>query len=103
MSGAWCGIEAKVSGASQESAEGSLEQFITEHYWGYTKHRRGRSLEYRVEHVPWRVRRSTAAEFRGDADLLYGLDLGAVVCRVPDSAFIAAGSPVTVYSPTRIS
>jgi uncharacterized protein len=103
LNGAWCQLEAKVSGASNEPAEGSLEQFIAEHYWGYTKHSRGSSLEYRVEHVPWRVWTSREAGFKGNADSLYGPELGAIIRRPPDSAFIADGSPVIVYSGRRIS
>jgi hypothetical protein len=39
-----------VSGAPEEAAPGSEEEFITEHYWGYTRQRDGGTIEYRVEH-----------------------------------------------------
>jgi uncharacterized protein YqjF (DUF2071 family) len=103
LGGAWCGLEAQVSGTPAQPAEGSLEQFITEHYWGYSARRGGGCLEYHVSHVPWGVWISKAAGFRGNADALYGPELGAVVRRPPDSAFIADGSPVLVFSGTRIS
>jgi uncharacterized protein len=96
--GTWCSINARVSGAAAQPQEGSLEQFITEHYWGYSTQPGGRALEYHVSHVPWRVWHSDAAGFQGDADALYGPQLGAVVRLPPDSAFVADGSPVLVFA-----
>ncbi|MEP6810645.1 MAG: DUF2071 domain-containing protein, partial [Chthoniobacterales bacterium] len=36
----------------RDSGVGSHEEFITEHYWGYTK-RRATTSEYQVEHPRW--------------------------------------------------
>ena len=85
------------------AAEGSVEQFITEHYWGYSAQRDGGCVEYHVSHVPWRVWRSATAAFEGDAESLYGSELGRVLRRAPDSAFIADGSPVRVFTGRRIA
>lgn len=95
--GEWCRLHAEASGSPSLPAEGSLEQFITEHYWGYTTAPRGGSLEYRVEHVPWRVWTATSGGFEGDGEGLYGPGFGGVLSRPPDSAFLAEGSPVRVY------
>ena len=103
LGGKWCGLEAQFSGASALAPEGSLEQFITEHYWGYSTRRGGGALEYHVSHVPWRVWASETAGFHGNADALYGPELGAIIRRPPDSAFVADGSPVLVFSGKRIS
>ena len=84
------------------AAEGGLEQFISEHYWGYSRRRDGRSLEYHVAHEPWRIWRASNAAFEGDGAALYGSDLGGVVARPPRSAFIADGSAVLVYAARRI-
>jgi uncharacterized protein YqjF (DUF2071 family) len=100
--GAWSKIYVQASGSPAPAAEGSLAQFITEHYWGYSKQRNGSSLEYRVEHVPWNVWKSTAAGFEGDATGIYGVELGRVLQRPPDSAFIADGSPVSVLTGKKI-
>jgi len=103
LGGEWCGLEAQFSGASALAPEGSLEQFITEHYWGYSTRREGGSLEYHVSHVPWRVWASETAGFHGNADALYGPELGAIIRRRPDSAFVADGSPVLVFAGKRIT
>jgi uncharacterized protein YqjF (DUF2071 family) len=98
----WCGISAQTEGAPILPREGSLEQFITEHYWGYSTQRGGGCIEYRVEHVPWRVWTATQAAFEGDASALYGPALADVLQRKPDSAFVAEGSPVVVFTGRRI-
>jgi uncharacterized protein YqjF (DUF2071 family) len=99
---AWCRFHAHTSVAPTHPQDGSLEQFITEHYWGYSTKRNGHSLEYRVSHTPWNVWTSTAAGFEGDATGLYGFELGKVLRRPPDSAFIADGSPVVVFAGNKI-
>ncbi len=92
----WCQLNAQAVGAPELPREGSLEQFITEHYWGHSTQQRG-SFEYHVSHVPWQVWASTSAGFEGDASALYGVELGRVLQGQPSSAFIAEGSPVTVF------
>jgi hypothetical protein len=103
VGGEWCGLRAETSGASAGAQEGSIEQFITEHYWGYSVQRDGGCVEYRVSHERWRVWRGTTAAFDGDAASLYGAELGRILLRPPDSAFIADGSPVLVFVGRRIS
>src|SRR5688572_12827078 len=34
---------------------GSHEEFIIEHYWGYTRHSETRTSEYKVEHPKWEL------------------------------------------------
>ncbi len=100
---AWSRLFAEGSVGPSYAAEGSLEQFITEHYWGYAAQRKGGSLEYHVSHAPWRVWTSTTAGFGGDGTGLYGPELAAILRRPPDSAFIVDGSPVFVSTGRRIS
>jgi len=97
VEGEWCKLSAQTANESRRPPEGSLEQFITEHYWGYSAQRYGGCLEYHVSHVPWQVWATTVAGFEGDACSLYGSELGAVIQRRPDSAFVADGSPVVVF------
>jgi uncharacterized protein YqjF (DUF2071 family) len=93
-------LSVSATGEPQEIQPGSEEEFITEHYWGYTA-RRGACTEYQVEHPRWRVWRG--AESRLDADIatLYGQRFVESLTALPLSAFIAEGSPVTVrpYAP----
>jgi uncharacterized protein YqjF (DUF2071 family) len=93
-----CALRAESPGTASLPAEGSLEQFITEHYWGYSRLRDGSSLEYQVIHPPWRVWNASRAEFTGNPSELYGRDLERVLSHPPDSAFIAEGSRVSVMN-----
>ncbi len=102
VDGQWCRLSAHTAGISAHSQEGSLEQFITEHYWGYSARRGGKCLEYHVSHDPWQVWATTAAGFEGDASALYGRELATVLQRRPDCAFVADGSPVIVFRGNRL-
>ena len=92
----WCRLWAEGQGQAVLPQQGSLEQFITEHYWGYSR-RPNATLEYHVEHPPWGVWSKSEGGFEGDASALYGAKLGEVIQQKPDSAFIAGGSEVTIY------
>ena len=95
-------IQAQTDGNPSRAADGSLEQFISEHYWGYSRRRDGSSLEYHVQHEPWRIWRASNAAFEGDGAALYGSELGSVLSQPPRSAFIADGSAVLVHAARRI-
>lgn len=99
----WCRISVKTSGLPKPAVEESLEQFITEHYWGYSRQRGGGSLEYHVEHVPWKVWATPEARFEGDVSALYGKELSAALQRRAESAFVADGSPVVVFRGKRLT
>jgi uncharacterized protein len=98
----WCRLSAETVGCAAYALEGSLEQFITEHYWGYATQGSGKSFEYRVSHPHWHVWATTKAEFEGDASALYGRELAAVLQRPPDCAFVADGSPVVVFRGNKV-
>ena len=95
-------LGARVSGPAAPLVTGSEAEFITEHYWGYTRQRDGATLEYQVEHPRWRVWTATANWFSGLGASLYGPEFGAVLSGTPCSGFVAVGSPVTVHRGRRI-
>jgi len=84
-------------------AEGSPDQFIAEHYWGYTRLPDGQGLEYRVTHPPWRVAPAQHLSLHCDAARLYGDSLAGYLNASPVSAFLADGSTVTVYRGTKVN
>jgi hypothetical protein len=97
-----CVMKIETDGEDFTPPEGSLSQFITEHYWGYTTQKGGGSLEYEVQHPPWSVWNAKQASFSGNATGLYGTEIAQILKREPDSAFLAEGSPVTVFKSTKI-
>lgn len=100
-SGGWCTLGAEPVGEGRPAQPGSEEEFITEHYWGYTRQRDGSTVEYRVEHPRWRVWAVATPKIVGGLSELYGAELAAVLTAPPRSAFLADGSPVVVYPPSR--
>ena len=52
---AWEHVAARAVGDATVPARGTEAQFITEHYWGYTRQRDGSTIEYEVRHPSWRV------------------------------------------------
>lgn len=98
----WHRMFVECPGSPERPVAGSLAEFITEHYWGYAKQPDGSTLEYQVTHDPWRVWSASRAYFEGETAALYGSALAEVVKQNPDSAFLAEGSAVQVYSGVRI-
>jgi len=94
-------VAADASGPARTLERGSEAEFITEHYWGYSRQRDGSTLEYRVAHPPWQVW-SAEGGFRGDGSRLYGPQLGRILGAEPLSAYVAMGSEVTVFPGHRL-
>jgi hypothetical protein len=100
--GSWHHVRATAQGSALPPVEGSQEQFITEHYWGYAAQRGGGSVEYRVEHPSWRVWQAADPGLDCDVEHVYGKQFVESLAAEPASAFIADGSPVTVRRGTRM-
>jgi len=97
-----CVMSASTNKQPYLPSQGSLSEFITEHYWGYAT-RNGRTVEYQVDHPQWQVREADNAQFSGDGVRYYGSDFGRLLERPPDSAFLVEGSGVTVFKGTPIT
>jgi len=95
-------MAATVARAARASLVGSEAEFITEHYWGYTRRRDGHTAEYRVEHPRWAVWSAQPASFSGSAASLYGPSFAEILSAPPRSAFVAVGSKVAVYPGRRL-
>ena len=100
--GAWESIAVRATGDAVPPLPGSAEEFITEHYWGYTRQRYGSTIEYRVAHPPWRVRHVTDFRLTCDVESLYGPAFREALESSPHSVFFADGSPVTIFRPRRL-
>jgi uncharacterized protein YqjF (DUF2071 family) len=98
--GAWYSLSVAASGAPALPSPGSDAEFITDHFWGYTRTRAGKTREYQVEHPPWPTRTGEGVRATGPWIALYGPDLGKALEGKPRSAFVAEGSPIVVRRPT---
>lgn len=98
----WNGITAVTYGPPTELVPGSKAEFITEHFWGYTPQRGFGTTEYEVAHPRWRLWEEPEVQVHGDLTVTYGSAFGAILAGPVDSAFVAVGSPITVYRPRRL-
>jgi uncharacterized protein YqjF (DUF2071 family) len=99
----WHSLAVEADPTPQPIAAGSEEEFITEHYWGYTKRTRGATSEYGVQHPRWQV--YPVRNFGGQADFaaLYGPAFANLNSRPPASILLAEGSAVSVSTGTRLT
>lgn len=90
------GIAVQAGSRLQPIEPGSLNEFITEHYWGYTPTRSGGTDEYAVEHPRWGVypveKYSVSCNFAAQ----YGPDFANLNGREPDHVLLAEGAPVRI-------
>lgn len=99
----WAGIHLTALGAPAPLAAGSEEEFITQHYWGYTSQRDATTVEYEVRHGSWNVWHAQSARLDGDLTDVYPEQFLSVLERPPNSALLADGSTVTVHAPVRLA
>lgn len=90
-------LNVETAGIVQPIAAGSKEEFIFEHYWGYTALSAFRTGEYKVEHPRWNIYPVTNFSFTIDFQQLYGDAFAFLNELQPDSLFVAEGSAVSVY------
>ena len=94
--GDWQQIGVRADAQLQPMAAGSLEEFITEHYWGYTPRRGGGTAEYAVEHRRWEVYPVRQHRIHCDFGSLYGAEFAGLTGRAPDHVLLAEGAPVSI-------
>lgn len=102
LRGEWGRLRATCEGPPQPLVPDSEAEFITEHYWGYARQRDGSTVEYRVEHPPWRVWQASDHTFSADTRSLYGEAFGNALAVPATSVFIAEGSPIIVRRGVRL-
>ncbi len=95
-------LSVTAQGELQSVPNGSEAAFILEHYWGYSRQRNGSTLEYQVEHAPWRMQSVLDYTVEGKFENLYGPVFGAALKKQPASIFLATGSAVTVRKGVRL-
>ncbi len=92
----WNHIEVDAAVETEKMVPGSIEEFIFEHYYGYTKINDTLSQEYKVDHRRWQVNKVTGHSIHCDFTSMYGADFSFLKDQQPASVIIAQGSPVTV-------
>jgi uncharacterized protein YqjF (DUF2071 family) len=85
-----------------EIINGSAEEFITEHYWGYTQINDQCTGLYEVQHPKWRVHPVISYSISCNTELLYGKEFAEAMAGPPASVFLAEGSPIQVGKGTKV-
>ena len=80
----------------QEIALGSEEEFITEHYWGYTQLSTTKTSEYEVVHPTWKIYPTINYSIHVDFEAVYGRNFKILNDSTPCSVFLAEGSEIAV-------
>ncbi len=95
-------LSAQAHPEPQAITDGSIEEFITEHYWGYARQKNNTTKEYRVEHPRWNIFPVKEYNVVCDFEKLYGPSFSILNQMQPLSVLLAQGSPVTVYHGKKI-
>ena len=82
--------------SSHEMTPDSLEKFIYEHYYGYTKVNGQKTEEYRLHHPSWKIHNVVDYKIDCDFKAMYGDSFSVLNRNKPRGVFIAKGSSVAI-------
>lgn len=89
-------IAIKASNTPISFPENSEIEFISEHYFGYTKYNENKTFEYEVTHPKWLYYKANEYSVNVDFELNYGKRFAHLTKQKPDSVFLMEGSAITV-------
>ena len=98
----WNHINCRAEKDPEHIVEGSAEEFITEHYWGYTFISKECTGLYEVVHPKWRIHHVKSFDIFCSTKELYGAAFVETLNQQPRSVFLAEGSPVQVMKGAKI-
>jgi len=92
----WNRIYVESSAVKELMLTDSFEEFIFEHYYGYTKIDTLTTEEYKIHHPRWKINKINNYSILCDFDKMYGDRFLFLNGTRPDAVFLAEGSPVSV-------
>jgi uncharacterized protein YqjF (DUF2071 family) len=98
----WNSIQLETNPNQTEIELNSEAEFITEHYFGYTKYDGNTTFEYEVTHPRWQQLNVINCKIDVDFKNNYGRDFSFLQNLKPISAFLAIGSKITVENKREI-
>jgi uncharacterized protein YqjF (DUF2071 family) len=89
-------LNVTASGLPRLPEDDSLDTWIVDHHWGYSRGKDGSAIEYEVDRLPWRT--YPIGSFDADVDIagLYGNEFAEAFSQPPISVVLAEGSKVSV-------
>jgi len=94
----WNKLEVTSHISSNLLIKNSEEEFITEHFWGYSVLTTDKTAEYHVAHPRWEIYKVKNYKIECDFEGLYSKKFSFLQKEKPSSVFLAEGSHVTVFS-----
>lgn len=95
-------FQVKANLKAETIAPNSETEFITEHYWGYTKIGPQKTFEYEVTHPKWQAYSVQDFIINVDFGAVYGDDFAFLNQLSPISVMLAEGSEITVENKRRV-
>lgn len=92
----WNSIEAKAEKYKHQIEQNSIEQFIFERYFGFTKLSDSSTQEYKIHHPKWMTNQLLNTHVDCDFTSMYGAAFSGLNNQTPDSILLAEGSQVSV-------
>ena len=92
----WNSIYVEASNDSHKMKSDTLEKFIYEHYFGYTKIDDNNTEEYRLQHPSWKISTVIDTKIECDFRAMYGESFSILNKTEPEAVFIAEGSSVKI-------
>lgn len=92
----WNIINVEANNQILEMPKNSFEEFIFEHYYGYTKVDDTITSEYKINHPRWNINSVITTKIDCDFEANYGSDFSFLNLTEPTSVFMAEGSAIEV-------
>jgi uncharacterized protein YqjF (DUF2071 family) len=92
----WNSLFVEANNEANSMQSGSLEEFIYEHYYGYTKIDATKTLEYKLQHPSWKTYRILNHAIDCDFEAMYGKPFSVLNTTIPEAIFMAQGSSVKI-------
>lgn len=94
--GKWQEFAVTSSKEKERIMANSIDEFITEHYWGYSKQSETKTNEYQVTHPKWQVYK--VSDYKIDTDFVanYGIEFAFLNSAKPATVMLAEGSAITI-------
>lgn len=100
--GRWNSLKVITDKKASLIQDNSEEEFITEHYWGYTKISNEKTSEYGVEHPKWEIYKTIDYLIDIDFGDIYGQEFSFLTSEKPKSVFLVEGSEIKVKDGRKI-
>ena len=92
----WNSIFVETETQLKEMEPNSFEEFIYQHYYGFTKVSENATEEYRLQHPRWKVYPVTKYAINCDFSAMYGKEFSIINHTQPKAVFVADGSAVKI-------